>query len=209
MSSWVIWFVGIDVSSLRLVLPAYTRLPHLRDVVGKLAGEPWVLDKPSGETVFTGTQGPLRSLGLSPAPVDEADPIARAWLSFRAADGMRRNWEVCAESDQEEGRIILTESTPLTVAIARRLIEFFGGRLRPGAADQGIVEGGAAIYGRPRPGGSPRVRPAEFQTQLAILLPLQADEVEAAGQACSDPSADVDACQALLLRARRSRGPRA
>lgn len=75
----------------RLVLPAYTRLPHLRDIVGKLAGEPWVLDKPSGETVFTGTQGPLRSLRLSPAPVDEADPMARAWLSFRAADGMRRN----------------------------------------------------------------------------------------------------------------------
>lgn len=191
-----------------LTLPLRTRLPQILALIGKIAGEPFVVEgfEDAPDVRFTGTQGPLPSLRVI---ADADNPQGRALISFRAADGQRRNWSFVPELDNEAGKQLSMDSTPLSVAVGRRLCALFGGTLNPGAKGAALeqVSTEQALWPEASVSQPGLWRLLQFNTLLLNTPLITSQELSLAAAYAAEPTADSALRDVIEAAPRTRRGP--
>lgn len=205
------------MSSIRLHLPIHVQSRHLLKVIGKCVGvecRQAELD-PGRRTVdfslpaSSTNHWVLRFDGkgdFAVRPAEHTNDLSFAYVLFTDLAGTDHRWELSSENEDEQSRLLHPDSTALSVAVARRLLQFFGGSLeysgyREGSVDEKRTPRTALYPPNPRASSS-RLTSDErfdlFQNALHAFPLLTPQEIKDA--AASSSYGITPACQRLLDR---------
>ena len=131
------------MSSIRLHLPLHAKSRQLLEVIGKCVGvesQQQRLGPDRGQQVdFSSPASASNSwiVRFMPAKsdfkvqqADHVNDLSFAYVIFSDLAGSAHRWELSSEHEDEDSRLLHPDSTALSVAVARRLLRFFGGSLQ-------------------------------------------------------------------------------